>query len=360
MIGLVFEESLLPTTAMVERAKITIGDTSECEISERIVAMLSMSVFLRGRSGSNRWRAMAGFVLGSLLLVASAGAVPASATAHDGGEHDGEEKAPVPLSELPSAIPEGVRDSIVRLYGAVFDRNPDAAGFDYWLGLYLSGTPLTAIAEAFMESPEWTDTYGEVGDDQFVDLLYQNVLDRRPDEDGAAHWRAQLANGLSRVDMLLGFSESSEYIAVTGTAPPEAPRTFPTLPADSGSGRRIVYSNSEQRVWWVDASERVVESYAVSGRKGVPTPGTYSVFSKSPVAWAGHDGITMNHMVRFARGETLAIGFHSIPRYADGRPLQTEDELGGYRSAGCVRQADHNAEALYNWAEVGTTVVVLG
>jgi lipoprotein-anchoring transpeptidase ErfK/SrfK len=37
----------------------------------------------------------------------------------------------------------------------------------------------------------------------------------------------------------------------------------------------------------------------------------------------------------------------------------TEDELGSYGSGGCVRQPDHKAEAMYAWADIGTTVIVL-
>ncbi|MEM9606997.1 MAG: L,D-transpeptidase [Actinomycetota bacterium] len=131
------------------------------------------------------------------------------------------------------------------------------------------------------------------------------------------------------------------------------------LPASSGDGRRIVYSNSDQRIWLVDDRNRVEDSWLVSGRRGSPSPGTYSVFSKSRHTSAGHDGITMEYMVRFAHGRRLAIGFHSIPVYSSGRPLQTEAELGQYRSAGCVRQRLPQARQLYDWADVGTTVVVL-
>ena len=67
----------------------------------------------------------------------------------------------------------------------------------------------------------------------------------------------------------------------------------------------------------------------------------------------------MNHMIRFAHGRTMAIGFHSIPRYPGGRPLQSEAQLGTWRSSGCIRQADHKAAALYRWTPVGTKVVVL-
>ncbi len=137
------------------------------------------------------------------------------------------------------------------------------------------------------------------------------------------------------------------------------PSNYTPLPAGSGSGRRIVYSNSRQRVWLVEANGYVSNSYPVSGRYNTPSRGTYHVFSKSTLAYAGHDGITMRNMVRFARGSRLAIGFHAIPRYASGRPLQSESQLGSYRSAGCVRQADRNAAVMYGWAPIGTKVVVV-
>lgn len=133
----------------------------------------------------------------------------------------------------------------------------------------------------------------------------------------------------------------------------------PAVPADSGSGRRVVYSNSDQRVWLVGDDGTIVDSYLVSGKQGVPAPGTYEVYSRSEVAFAGHDDITMRYMVRFAHGENLPIGFHAIPNNASGAPLQSEEQLGEYHSAGCVRQSIAHAAFLYDWAVEGTTVVVL-
>ena len=112
-------------------------------------------------------------------------------------------------------------------------------------------------------------------------------------------------------------------------------------------------------MWLVDANEQLVDTYLVSGRLGVPPPGTYQVFSKSVLAWATSGGITMRHMVRFAHGPRVPYGFHSIPRGPDGQPLQTEEQLGEFHSGGCVRQADAKAEALYAWAPIGTTVILL-
>ena len=148
-----------------------------------------------------------------------------------------------------------------------------------------------------------------------------------------------------------------KVLRLTPNVPPERPP--PPYP-DVGKGRRIIYSNSEQRVWLIDGNEQLVDTYAVSGRKGIPRFGIYTVYSKSRKAWAPYGGITMRDMVRFVRPRTFgnqwAYGFHSIPRYPGGQPMQTESELGSFRSGGCVRQSDDKAAALYDWAAIGTTV----
>lgn len=269
-----------------------------------------------------------------------------------------EDPVPTEPEIVHPVAPDGVRDSVVRLYLSVFARVPDSDGQQFWVQRYMSGLALADAAGFFIESPEWRSTYGEVDDRQFVELLYQNVLHRSPDDEGWNYWAARLESGEERTAILLGFSESPEFITDTGTAQPSLP-PFPGIPANSGSGRRIIYTNSGQRIWMINADETIHDSYLVSGRRNVPLSGTYSVYSKSPKAWAGHDGITMEHMVRFAYGRRLSIGFHSIPRYSDGTPMQTEDQLGTFRSGGCVRQRDDLALALYEWAPIGTTVIVL-
>lgn len=140
--------------------------------------------------------------------------------------------------------------------------------------------------------------------------------------------------------------------------PPPAPK-YPALPADSGSGRRVVYSLDQQRVWTVESGERVSGSWLVSGRKSIPKPGTYSIFSRSRWSTSTNGDVRMEFMVRFARASSgVAIGFHAIPIDGNGQPVQSEAELGQPRSRGCVRQARPNAEHLWNWAPDGTTVQV--
>jgi hypothetical protein len=137
------------------------------------------------------------------------------------------------------------------------------------------------------------------------------------------------------------------------------PPQGPPAPPDSGTGRRIVYSNSQQRVWLVEADDHVAHSWLVSGRRGVPRPGTYHVFSKSVVSYAHGGSLRLPYMTRFAWGSSLAIGFHGIPLRGDGTPIQGDDELGEFRSAGCVRMNQDAARTLFDWAPIGTPVVVL-
>lgn len=149
---------------------------------------------------------------------------------------------------------------------------------------------------------------------------------------------------------------------VDSDAVPESPEPVEdpeALPADSGTGRRVVYSIHGQRVWLVESDGRVSRTYLVSGRLDRPGPGTYEVYSRSADAISYDYTETMQYMVRFARGENAAIGFHDIPVTADGAEVQTNTQLGQPLSAGCVRQSEEDALFLWDWAPVGTTVVVV-
>ena len=130
------------------------------------------------------------------------------------------------------------------------------------------------------------------------------------------------------------------------------------LPADSGEGRRAVFDMSAQRVWIVGADDQVERTYLVSGSLlDNLDPGTYSVYSRSRHAIGIDDSGEMEYFVRFTRGDNAAIGFHSIPT-KDGKALQTRAQLGTPQSHGCIRQAMPDAIAMWEFAQIGTTVVV--
>lgn len=153
---------------------------------------------------------------------------------------------------------------------------------------------------------------------------------------------------------LLGFELSS--VASAGSDAPELPAN-----AGQGTGRRIVYSRLHQRVWAIDDDERTVRSYLVSGSQyNNELPGVHEVYSRSEMTtgWNGEADLPM--MVRWLDTERGAIGFHQIPTHkSDGSVYQTEAELGQRLSGGCQRQAHLDAVFMWNFGEIGTTVIVL-
>jgi lipoprotein-anchoring transpeptidase ErfK/SrfK len=158
---------------------------------------------------------------------------------------------------------------------------------------------------------------------------------------------------------------------VTDTLPPPPTTTTTTvapswvLPENSGTGRRVVYSKSLMRVWTVESDGSVSRTHLVSGRRtwNQPLPGTYSVFSRSRYTCnINNPHICWQFMVRFTKGpDGDNIGFHEIPTDTrTGYKLQSLSQLGQALSAGCVRQAPGDAAYVWDWAPIGTRVVVLG
>ena len=162
--------------------------------------------------------------------------------------------------------------------------------------------------------------------------------------------RAQMATFLARASKLIELPKASALL----------PASSALDDAELDGVKHIVYGRGDQHVWLVQADGTLFDSYPVSRRADWPPPGRYQVFSKSPHTRAFYGGITMDHMVRFLKpAGRAATGFHSIPAYPDGTPMQTEGELGQLRSGGCVRQHNDKDTQLYKWAPIGTPVVVL-
>lgn len=136
----------------------------------------------------------------------------------------------------------------------------------------------------------------------------------------------------------------------------------PPVPAESGRGRRVVYDMGAMRVWLVEADESVTRTYPVSGHSERTLPGIGTFWVYSTVRYntvKDAPNVKLDFMMRFAIGdEGLSIGFHAIPRKETGY-IQSTSTLGTPASHGCVRQAPEDAEFLWNWAEIGTPVVVV-
>lgn len=105
---------------------------------------------------------------------------------------------------------------VYRLYQATLDRAPDSGGHLDWVTQILCGdTDLQGAAGSFVSSAEFQAVYGALTNTQFVEQLYQNVLGRAADAAGLANWVGQLDGGTSRAAVVIGFSESPEFITAT-------------------------------------------------------------------------------------------------------------------------------------------------
>ncbi|MBS7699042.1 MULTISPECIES: DUF4214 domain-containing protein [unclassified Chelatococcus] len=108
-------------------------------------------------------------------------------------------------------------DPVVRLYQAVFGRVPDSDGLDFWVAQYNGGQGLTLpeLASAFGDSGEFESQYGGLSNSEIVGRLYANVLGRPGDAAGIAFWTEVLNNGGSLAEVIVGFSQSPEFIEST-------------------------------------------------------------------------------------------------------------------------------------------------
>lgn len=146
-------------------------------------------------------------------------------------------------------------------------------------------------------------------------------------------------------------------------ASPAAPQISDQARANAAGERVIIYSLGIQRVSVFGDDAKLIKTYLVSGHKGMPRLGRHRVYSKSPTTFSSNNpALQWKYMVRFARSSRgNPIGFHQIPvRCINGKctPVQGSGQVGSALSAGCVRQRPKEAQWLYQWAGLGTLVIV--
>ena len=136
------------------------------------------------------------------------------------------------------------------------------------------------------------------------------------------------------------------------------------VPAGSGSGRRIVISQTQNWVWLIDSAGKVVRQGGIIDNPTYLKPGTYTSGSKCGRAGRivrNTDGgrLYLNYFVRFA---PCGVGFHQIPTYmSNGAQIHPDWLLGtNYRAShGCIRLSRSMAITLWNFTASSTRVVVL-
>jgi peptidoglycan hydrolase-like protein with peptidoglycan-binding domain len=136
------------------------------------------------------------------------------------------------------------------------------------------------------------------------------------------------------------------------------------VPARSGTGRRIVISQTQNWVWLIDARGTVVRQGGIIDNPTYLKAGTYTSGSKCGRAarvLRNTDGgrLYLNHFVRFA---PCGVGFHQIPTYqSNGQQIHADWLLGtNYRAShGCIRVSASMSVAIWSFAAGATRVVVM-
>ncbi|MGA2531444.1 MAG: L,D-transpeptidase family protein [Candidatus Aminicenantales bacterium] len=118
----------------------------------------------------------------------------------------------------------------------------------------------------------------------------------------------------------------------------------------------IVVDRASQRVFLCGEHGAILKTYSCATGSYYPTVGVFQVSEKIPSAKSLFDDSRFSFFTVFQLAEKWAkVGFHSIPVFPDGRPA---GGLGQPNSHGCVRLAYEDAKFLYEWARLGTKVIV--
>ncbi len=133
-----------------------------------------------------------------------------------------------------------------------------------------------------------------------------------------------------------------------------APVAAVEAPDQSGGPKQIEISLSEQRLRAFEGQRLVLDTAISSGSASYPTPtGAFSVRSKETMHWSTQYSAWMPYAMRVVGG----IFIHETPIGADGQRIGAS-EIGSPASHGCIRVPSGSAQRLFNWAEIGTPVVI--
>ena len=133
------------------------------------------------------------------------------------------------------------------------------------------------------------------------------------------------------------------------------------IPLPPVENKRIVISRGQQHMWAYENGQVVFDWVISTGISTSPTAlGVFQVQSHETNAYADQWNLYMPHFIGFYHpGPNVDVmnGFHGFPTRSGGYLLWVND-LGRPATYGCVLLDLQNAEALFNWADLGVVVEV--
>lgn len=105
---------------------------------------------------------------------------------------------------------DGLNSFLDRLYYIALGRATDPDGRFVWFNhMIYDGYTGADVVRGIICSPEFLNK--NCSNEEFVEILYQVILDRHADPEGMATWSAALAGGRSRQSVIDGFLGSTEW-----------------------------------------------------------------------------------------------------------------------------------------------------
>lgn len=122
------------------------------------------------------------------------------------------------------------------------------------------------------------------------------------------------------------------------------------------TGKYIDISLSRQRMVLFEDGKALNTYIVSSGKASMPTPvGTFAIQNKVSRAWSQEFGLWMPWWMAFL--PSGAMGIHELPEWPSGYK-EGAAHLGTPVSHGCVRLGVGPAKRVYDWADIGTPVVI--
>ncbi len=125
------------------------------------------------------------------------------------------------------------------------------------------------------------------------------------------------------------------------------------------NGKKILVNLKKQEMYLVENGVTISTRRISSGKWSTPTPvGTYKTRNKITVAYSRPYKLYMEYWMAITPDGKY--GLHSLPYWKTkkGKLYEGAAHIGTPVSHGCIRQTVADAKSLYEWAPVGTPVVI--
>lgn len=263
-------------------------------------------------------------------------------------------KSNINASDLEGFIPEIEKIVFSKFYLAseqrnVYPKTVDLADFIDEERTVLNGQIAFSDQgiESYLESiSNWFNAKGK---NKIISSVDGAVLD-----EGQEGVRLDTAKSKDNIKNALANRQQYATLEVT-TSPIEEEFYSPGNNPGKYPGKYIEINLSEQNLYRFEGTFLVATHSVSTGKWSMPTPeGEYAINSKEPRAYSQKYGLYMPYWMSFIGSE---YGIHELPEWPDGTK-EGESHLGTPISHGCVRLGRGDAQAVYDWVEVGTPVFI--